>query len=153
MLHRCIANSCIKSLFSPLVQVEPHKSLKFLHCRTLQEIPASLFSVPERAVRVFQEKGSCVLFCIAPHRRLGHQESTVHQGNLPADSLLSKPVSGVQGPGGSLGLVLSSAASVIVHLRGAATTGSQRRGFRQLIQTALTLGNSISYFTRKRKQR
>lgn len=71
------------------------------------------------------------MFRIAPHR-LGLQESTVHQWNLPADSFLAKPVSGMWGPGGSLGLGPSAAPSVIVDIGSSAAKGGRRRRFRQL---------------------
>lgn len=142
MLHGCIAGQCRKKIFFLLVQVEPHKSLKLLHstrCWKRYQPHCSQFLEPWPQ---FSREGKLCNVSYCTSQRTGSPGINCPPGgNLPADSLLSKPASGVQGPGGSLGLGLSSVPSVLVHIRGSAG----RSGFRWLIQTALAHGNSAAY--------
>lgn len=120
LLHRCIADQCRKSLFFE-VKEKPHKSLMVFSSWT----PG----------RIFQEKGTCVVFRIAPHR-LGLQELKLSTRRICQRILCSQSL--YEACEVLVAASPSSAQSVIIRIRSSATTGARKRGFRQLMlrQTA-----------------
>lgn len=75
---------CRKSLFFPSAKWSLTKASNLFTVQSVARDTSLIVFSSWSPGRVFQEKGSCVVFRIAPHRRLGLRKSTVHQVNLPA---------------------------------------------------------------------